>query len=145
VYSGRGRTDSSGFSNFEHSATNAAISATRGHVRRFKSNGAVARTEFSSSTGGQTIGGTFPGVPDAGDRISSNPHHRWTKKIPVSDIQAKYRMGYLLAADVVGTDGWGDNGGRATSVRLRFTNGTTTVSATSFRLAFGLKSNWFRV
>jgi hypothetical protein len=54
-------------------------------------------------------------------------------------------MGHLLSADVVATDGWGNDGGRATSVRLRFTNGTTTVSGTSFRLAFGLKSNWFRV
>ena len=144
VYGGRGRTDGSGYSSYEHSATNAAIGATSGQVRRFRSNGAIARTEFSSSTGGQTIGGTFPGVPDAGDRIRSNPHHRWTKKIPVSTIEAKYRRGHLLSADVVATDGWGDDGGRATSVRLRFTNGTTTVSATSFRLAFGLKSNWFR-
>ena len=145
VYGGRGRTTSSGYSSYEYSATNTAISATSGHVRRFKSNGAIARTEFSSSTGGQTIGGTFPGVRDAGDRISSNPHHRWTKRIPVSAIEAKYRLGHLQAIDVVATDGWGDDGGRATSVRLRFTNGTTTVSATSFRLAFGLKSNWFRV
>ena len=146
VYSGRGTTvRGSGYSSHEHSATNAAISATRGDVRRHKSNGTIARTEFSSSTGGHTIGGTFPGVPDAGDRISSNPHHRWTRKIPVSDIEAKYRMGSLVSAKVVGTDGWGDDGGRATQVRLRFTNGETTVSATSFRLAFGLKSNWFRV
>ena len=145
VYGGRGRTDASGYSSYEYASTNAAINATRGHVRRFDSNGRIARTEFSSSTGGQTIGGTFPGVRDAGDRISSNPHHRWTKKIPVSDIEKKYGMGRLLSADVVATDGWGDDGGRATSVRLRFTDGATTVSASSFRLAFGLKSNWFRI
>ncbi len=145
VYAGRGRTSASGYSSYEHSATDAAISATRGRVRRFKSNGAVARTEFSSSTGGSTISGTFPGVVDAGDRISSNPHHRWTKQIPVRDIEAKYGLGHLLSVDVVGTDGSDAAGGRATGVRLRFSGGERTISADSFRWTFGLKSSWFRI
>jgi hypothetical protein len=49
----------------EDARTDKAIADTAGEVRLL--NGSVARTEFSSSTGGWTAGGTFPAVEDTGD------------------------------------------------------------------------------
>ena len=57
----------------EDPRTDTAIAATAGQVR-LDGKGAVARTEFSSSTGGYTAGGTFPAVPDEGDAVSMNPN-----------------------------------------------------------------------
>ena len=57
--------------------TDEAILATAGQVRLL-SDGQVARTEFSSSSGGHTAGGTFPAVPDDGDSLAGNRFHTWT-------------------------------------------------------------------
>ena len=51
----------------ETAVTNSAIDATAGLIRRFTSNGAAAITEYSSSSGGYTAGGTYPAVADLGD------------------------------------------------------------------------------
>ena len=129
----------------EAATTNTAVEATAGQVRRL-GNGSVASTEFSSSTGGWTAGGTFPAVKDDGDSVSSNPNHTWNHSIPVADIQGAYpSIGTLLAVDITSRNGLGDWGGRVRQLVLRGTNGSVNLTGDTFRSRFGLKSDWFVV
>ncbi len=124
-----------------HPRTDDAITATAGLVRI--RNGAVARTEFSSSTGGHTAGGDFPAVVDEGDAISVNPNHTWTATIPVSKIEGRYNRGRLLDMEVVERNGHGADGGRVVRVEFRFEGGTVSESGNTVRSFLGLKSDWF--
>jgi SpoIID/LytB domain protein len=129
----------------EAATTNAATDATAGQVRRF-AGGAIASTEFSSSTGGWTAGDKFPAVKDDGDSVSSNPNHTWTASVAVSTIQSAYpSIGTLHAVDITGRNGLGDWGGRVTQLVLRGSNGSVTLSGDTFRSKFGLKSDWFTI
>jgi hypothetical protein len=103
----------------------------------------VARTEFSSSTGGYTAGGDFPAVIDAGDSTSLNPNRTWTATVEVAPIESRFGRGRLLAIVVVGRNGLGADGGRVTSVEYRFEQGTVTETGTAARTTLGLKSDWF--
>ena len=135
-------TDRGGFRSSTHARTDDAIAATAGLVR-LTSGGEVARTEFSSSTGGHTTGGDFPAVIDAGDSISANPNHTWTTVVDSDKIENRYRRGRLLSMDVVARDGLGPDGGRATRVEFRFERGTVTETGNTVRSFLGLKSDWF--
>ncbi|HEX7168044.1 MAG TPA: SpoIID/LytB domain-containing protein [Acidimicrobiales bacterium] len=143
VYAGISQTIN-GSTVSESSNTNQAIAETGGLVRHMSS-GAIARTEFSSSTGGWTAGGTFPAVPDAGDTTVSNPNHTWRTSIPVTNIEAKYGKGSLSNIEILARNGLGEDGGRVTSMRLSFSGGGVTISGDKFRQDFGLKSDWFTV
>ena len=123
--------------------TDQAVAETAGQVRTRA--GAVVRAEFSSSTGGWTAGGAFPAVFDAGDSYAGNPHHTWTAKVPVADIEARYARGTLERVEVRSRNGLGDEGGRVLSMRLVFSQGSVDLTGDDFRLAFGLRSNWFSV
>ena len=125
-----------------HPRTDAAIAATAGLVR-LRANGSVARTEFSSSTGGYTAGGDFPAVADAGDGIAANPNHTWVQVVPRAAVERHYGLGELVAADVVTRNGFGADGGRAVTVRFDFERGTVLDTGDRVRRAFGLKSNWY--
>lgn len=128
----------------EDARTNQAVSATAGEVRQ--RGGATMRSEFSSSTGGYTAGGTFPSVVDDGDDIGSNPNHRWTAQVPVTTVEAAFpEIGSLRTVDVTKRNGLGEWGGRVSEVVLRGTQGDKTLSGDAFRSRFGLKSDWFRV
>ena len=129
----------------ERATTNAAITATAGQVRLMNSNGAVARTEFSSSTGGWTAGGTFPAVEDLGDATSSNPHHTWTKSLTDDQIESAYAIGDLTNVEVTSRNNLGEDGGRARNVRITGTSATVNVSGDAFRSKFGLKSDWYSI
>jgi SpoIID/LytB domain protein len=145
VYNGYAINNSSGFHVYEAATTDQATADTAGQVRVF-SNGSVASTEFSSSTGGYTAGGTFPAVVDDGDSVSSNPNHSWSTSIAVSTIQAAYpAIGTLLSVDVTGRNGLGDLGGRVTQVVLRGSSSNVTLTGEQFRSRFALKSDWFAV
>jgi len=151
VYGGRAiQINGSPVTDFEgtslYATSDRAVAATAGEVRVFSS-GAVARTEFSSSTGGYTAGGTFPAVVDDGDTTASNPNHAWSDSVPVSAIEAAYggSIGSLNAVNVLSRSGLGDLGGRVLSVELAFTRASVTISGNEFASQFGLKSNWFAV
>jgi SpoIID/LytB domain protein len=144
VYGGVAFQGGGPFTDLEQPSTNAATTATAGGIRRL--NGGVARTEFSSSTGGFSAGGTFPAVQDDGDATGGNPNHTWTASIPVATIQSQYpSIGQLSAVDVTQRNGLGDWGGRVVTLVLRGTSGNQTLSGDQFQAAFGLKSNWFTV
>ena len=155
VYGGRAEQDAAGYRDLEAATTNQAVDDTKGQVRVFLSDGSVARTEFSSSTGGYTAGGVFPAVPDEGDATEYNPSRTWTAKIPVDVLESAHpEIGTLQSVDVTKRNGLGDMGGRVVEVVLRGSKGKATVSGSDFRSLFsyssqsrpaGLRSDWFRV
>lgn len=122
--------------------TDAAIAATTGLVR-VNSAGRVARTEFSSSTGGYTAGGTFPSVIDDGDAVADNPNREWTKVVDVSTLERKFGKGKLLELVVTQRNGLGADGGRVSLIEFRFERGTVTQTGWVARTTLGLKSDWF--
>jgi len=134
------------FTTLEDSRSNQAIADTSGQVRLL--NGAVTRSEFSSSTGGWTAGGTFPAVPDEGDDISSNPNHTWTTEVKFSKLEqssAGQGKGSFRDLEVVARNGLGQDGGRVTKIVLHFSGGDVTLTGLQFRSAAGIKSDWFRI
>ncbi|MDP9387450.1 MAG: hypothetical protein M3Q48_05840, partial [Actinomycetota bacterium] len=146
VYGGFAVQDPGGYRDLESAATNTAIAETAGQVRLFAATGAVASTEFSSSTGGHTAGGVFPAVVDEGDGVALNPNHTWTGRVPVAAIEAAFPgIGQLRSVDVTRRNGLGDMGGRVLEVVLVGTAGRQTLTGNDFRSRFGLKSDWFTV
>jgi len=131
----------------ESAITNLAVSATAGQVMELP-NGSVAATQYSSSTGGYTAPGAFPGVPDAGDAVcvpgACNPNHTWSASVPVSTIQATWsQLGTLQSISITGRNGLGDWGGRVTAMTLIGSKGNVTVTGDTFAADVGLKSDWF--
>lgn len=119
-----------------------AVIASSAGVVRLDGTGGVVRTEFSSSTGGWTAGGTFPAVVDAGD--SRSPNHTWQVRLVGSDIAAKYpQIGQFSELRVISRNGLGDEGGRVSAMDVVGTAGTVRVTGNGFRVAMGLKSDWF--
>jgi SpoIID/LytB domain protein len=123
--------------------TDQAVDETAGEVRI--KNGVVARTEFSSSTGGWTAGGTFPAVLDEGDAISSNPNHAWSTSVARSTIETKYDLGTLTGVQVLERNNLGDMGGRVVKIRLTGTSATVDLTGNQLRSGLGLKSDWYDV
>jgi SpoIID/LytB domain protein len=108
--------------------------------------GAVALTEFSSSTGGYTAGGAFPAVADNGDGTAGNgnPNHTWSTTLSAASIDAAYpSIGAVSSVAVTGRNGLGDMGGRVSSVTVTGSNATVGTMGAGFAAALGLKSNWF--
>jgi hypothetical protein len=129
----------------EDSRTNAAIAATAGLVRRHR-DGRVARTEFSSSTGGWTAGGTFPSVRDDGDDITKNPNRSWTATMSWADLQRRLGLGALKAVAVTKRTGLGPAGGRVLEVAATTADGRrATITGKTARTRLALKSDWFSI
>jgi peptidoglycan hydrolase-like amidase len=132
----------------EDPRTDRAVLETAHQVRRH-GNGRIARTEFSTSSGGWTLGGEFPAVRDDGDAYAGNAHHSWTVTLTRERIEAAFDarqgrdMGTWTGFDGYVRDGQGDLGGRVTTVRARFTGGDVTLTGDQMRFLFGLKSSWF--
>ena len=155
VYGGRASQDGATFNDLESASTNQAVEDTRGKVRLMLKDNSVARTEFSSSTGGYSAGGVFPAVPDEGDAVESNPSATWTAKVPVRVLEtARPEIGTLLAVDVTKRNGLGDMGGRVVELVLRGSKGKATMSGADLRGLYsyspgsrpdGVRSDWFRV
>lgn len=143
VYGGRAVRRSGTLTVNEHPLADIAIESTTGVVR-MRGN-SVARTEFSSSTGGWTAGGVFPAVEDLGDDVDRNPNHDWTEEIDVSDIEARWSNRQLDRIFISESNGLGEDGGRALEVTLVFGDETFTISGNDFRRAFGLLSDFFTV
>jgi SpoIID/LytB domain protein len=131
----------------ENALTDLAVTDTAGQVLEYPS-GSVAATQYSSSTGGYTAGGAFPAVVDTGDAVcipgACNPNHTWTDSVPVSTIESAWpTLGTLESIDVTGRNGYGQWGGRVTSMTLVGSRQNVTISGNDFADALGLKSNWF--
>lgn len=145
VYGGRYAQNTSGqFFVQSDPRTDSAIAATAGIVR-LTAAGNVARTEFSSSTGGYTTGGSFDAVIDKGDAIDANPNKDWTVSVDLFALERKFNKGTLHDIVVTERNGLGVDGGRVTSIEFRFENGTVTQTGWKARTTLGLKSDWFVV
>ncbi|WP_201733728.1 SpoIID/LytB domain-containing protein [Acidithrix sp. C25] len=130
----------------ESSYTDTAVSATAGQVLML--NGAIARTEFSSSTGGYTAGGTFPAVVDTYDGICTssacNTNHSWNANLTISQLQSDFpTLGTLSAITVDQRNGYGDYGGRVVNITVTGSSGSQTMSGEQFSWDTGLRSDWF--
>ncbi len=143
VYGGRAVRQSGTLTSNENELSNTAIAQTAGVVR--VRDGEVARTEFSSSTGGWTAGGVFPAVEDLGDAVDNNPNHDWTVGVDVADIESRWNGRELDRIYISERNGLGQDGGRVIEVTLEFGDETFTIDGNDFRRAFGLKSDWFTI
>lgn len=125
----------------ETSSTDAAIASTANVVRRF-GNGTLARTEFSSSTGGWTAGGNFTAVPDDGDAVSTNPRHNWQTTLSASAIASRYAIGSFVGLQVTQRNGFGEWGGRVLKISVIGTSKSVSITGAQFQADWGLFSDW---
>jgi len=131
------------------SLTDAATQDTAGVV--MEEGGRIMTTEYSASTGGYTAPGTFPAVVDDGDSIcppgvngACNPNHTWQAAVPVSAIQSTFpQLGTLESVSVTARNGYGDWGGRVTSLTLVGSSQNVVVTGDQFAADFNLLSDWF--
>lgn len=124
-----------------HPATDRAIGATRGQTVMWE--GKPAFTQFSASNGGWSTDGSYPYLRAQAD--PGDGYGVWRHNLSAAAIQRAYPgIGSFQGIDVVARDGNGAWGGRATSVRIRGSGRSTTVSGDTFRVVFGLRSTWFR-
>jgi len=136
----------------ENTLTDAAVTDTADTVVRMP-DGAVAQTQYSSSTGGWTAPGNFAAVPDPGDAVcvpgACNQHHIWQAQVPVAAVESAYpEIGTLVSVGVSQRNGLGDLGGRAVQMTLQGTAGSATVGGSAFASQFaqyGVQSDWFAV
>ncbi|TDU88577.1 SpoIID/LytB domain protein [Kribbella voronezhensis] len=133
--------------NSEESSTNAAIAATAGQIRLYKSVPIIA--EFSSSNGGATTPGdlayqvqkvdTWDAYP--GNR---NPNASWTVTRPTSQVQAAFGVGVLRSLKVTARTGVGPGGGRVLRVEAVGVNGQKkAMTGDQLRSRLRLRSAWF--
>src|SRR5665648_949641 len=148
VYLGAGFKTSS-WTVLDAAASDQAVAETAGAVRVRAGTSTIAHTEFSSSTGGYTVGGTFPAVIDEGDDTSRNPNHTWTASYATSTIASRLGITGIRSISVTGRNGLGDWGGRVTQVVVVDGAGAShTYTGAAFRTAIGtstFKSDWFTV
>jgi SpoIID/LytB domain protein len=126
----------------EAGSTDAAVVQTAGLVRRL-GDGSLARTEFSSSSGGWTAGGTFPAVPDDGDAVASNPRHNWQATLSTAAIASAYGVGSFVDLQITQRNGLGEWGGRVLKVSIIGTTKSVSVTGAQFQSDWGLFSTWF--
>jgi SpoIID/LytB domain protein len=136
----------------ENAQTDTAVTATANLVVLMP-NDTVAQTQYSSSSGGYTAGGTFAAVPDLGDSVcvagACNAHHTWQAQVPVSAIESAYpQIGTLVSVGVSQRNNLGDLGGRVLQMTLQGTAQSVTMSGDTLASQFapyGVQSNWFAV
>ena len=147
VYGGSALRESvnSGIIALENPLTDQAIIETAGVVI-VQPNGKPARTEFTSSNGGRTAGGTFPAQVDPGD-LASEPVNSllvWTRIISAEQLMTKYPQIGTLTSVITTHDGLGgDWNGYATSVAINGTASTVTIKGYDFKSIFDLPAPWY--
>ncbi len=135
----------------EAASTDAAVVATAGVVRRVVGSGAIAVTMFSASNGGDSSPGSgalmpFPAVADEGDDTALNPNYRWTVTLTGAGIAAKFpTIGTFTGLTVLARNGFGEWGGRVTSLKVEGTAGSAVVTGAQFRSKMGLRDTLFSV
>ena len=129
----------------EDARSNAAVDATAGQVRTYE--GQPAFTQFSSSSGGWLAAGTMPYLvakADPYDNFSGNAMHTWRTTVTRSRIQKAWpSLGTLKRVKVTLRDGHGEWYGRVEKLVLDGSKKNLTVTGSTFRSTFGLRSAWF--
>ena len=129
----------------ETASTNTATDGTSGKVLMYQ--GKPAFTQFSSSSGGWTNKGSQPylkPVRDDWDNFSGNKVHNWTLTVKASTIEKKHTsIGKLQSITITKRNGYGDAGGRVSSITLKGAKGSKTITGVTARWDFGMRSDWF--
>ena len=104
----------------------------------------IVRTEYTSSNGGRTAGGTFPAKVDEGDVAADPAQLAWTRVFSAAAVQQKYPSIGVFMNIVTTHDGLGGEwNGYATSVTITGTAGVVTRTGPQFRNDFDLYNHWF--
>jgi SpoIID/LytB domain protein len=130
----------------EHSASDAAISATARVIRTYGGNPAF--TQFSSSNGGWTTAGSQPYLRATADRWDAvgNPNATWSVRVTGAQLRSAFpTVGTPRSITVDRRNGNGEWGGRVVDVTVAGSAGSSTVSGATFRSRFGLRSDWWRL
>jgi SpoIID/LytB domain protein len=131
----------------EHTASDAAIRRTKGHVLTY--GGKPAFTQFSASNGGQAAQGSMPYLKaqvDPYDGWKGNPYHTWKVEFTDREIEKLWpQIGDLQRIVITQRDGNGRWGGRVLGARLVGANGRVDVSGSELRSTLGLRSNYLRI
>jgi SpoIID/LytB domain protein len=145
VFGGYARTINGTYHVLESHSSNIAAWSTAGWIMTYKHKPILA--EYSSSTGGYTTSGGVPYLaprPDPWDLGA--PLHSWSETVDTGQVQARWpAAGSVRSVRVITRDGHGDFGGRARSLLISGSRGSVRVSASAFRNAFDLPSDWFRL
>jgi len=129
----------------EDARTDRAIAETAGIVIRGR-NGAVVRTEFSSSNGGRTAGGIFTAQADPGDLAANSSLMVWTRNVSAESLQQRYPQVGTITAITTTHDGLGgDWNGYTTEVTITGTTGSVKMTGWAFRTVLGLPAPWYGV
>lgn len=130
----------------EDSRGTAAVTATANQVLTY--GGKPAFTQFGSSSGGWTVAGNMPyqvARADPYDDYAGNPVHAWTDTLTRAAVQRAWpSLGTLKRVVVTRRDGRGEWYGRVEQLVLDGSKADVTVSGSTFRSTFGLRSAWFR-
>lgn len=122
-----------------------AVQSTANKVVKYGSE--LALTMYSSSNGGHSADGGKPYLVAKPDPYDGKPRSQlWSVSLSSSKIQAAYpTIGTLKSVDVTGRDGDGPWGGRATSVTIKGSKASISVTGGSFKKTFGLKERLFLI
>jgi stage II sporulation protein D len=129
----------------EYAASDTAVAATAGQTLTYA--GTPAFTQFGSANGGWTAAGSQPYLSaraDPYDGAIPNGANSWTASVTAAAIQARWpSIGTYSRLRILTRDGHGQWGGRVLTAAIDGSNGSVTVSGTTMRSAFGLRSEWF--
>ncbi len=138
---------------YENPLSTAAANDTVGQVMEMPG-GAVATTEYSASSGGETAGSPFTIVPDDGDAVcvpgACNPNHNWSGQpvsVSAAAIQAQWpAIGTFVSATVTARNNQPNStDSRVTQVSIAGSASTVTTTGAQFADDLGLKSSWFTI
>lgn len=130
----------------EHPLADTAVAATA-HTVVLDNAGAIAFTQFSSSSGGWTATGSKPYLTahaDPWDAVSANPNHSWTTTITVAAMERAFpQVGRFSSLRITSRTGNGELRGRVDSLTINGSLASVRTTGDGLRSALGLKSNWF--
>lgn len=121
-----------------------AVRATAHVVMTF--GGRPAFTQFTSSNGGQITTGTFSyqiAQRDPYDGLVKS--QAWSRTLSAARVGRAFGVGTARRIQITARDGYGQWGGRVTTIKIVGSKRTVTVSGNRFKGAFGMRSNYFTV
>lgn len=122
----------------------AAVKATAHVIMSF--GGKPAYTQFTSSNGGQITTGDYSyqiAQKDPYDGVIKN--QTWSKTISAAKLGQAFGVGTAKKVQITKRDGYGNWGGRVTTIKITGSKKSVTVRGTTFKGKFGMRSDYFTV
>jgi len=128
----------------ERATSNAAISATANLTLLYA--GQPAFAEFTSSNGGYSVKGSYPYEVAKADPYDASMRRYWATNVTSATMAKKYpTIGTFASITVNSRDGNGPWGGRVTSVTIKGSKTSVTVTGTSFKTTMGLRETLMEI